>query len=183
MLDLPKDAIRVFDRDLAAASISKTDDRGHSVDLHAFRHTFGTHRSKGGVRPRTAQAALRHSTLDLNMNVYTDPRLLDVAGAMDALPSLPLDGERNDQRQRATGTCDDHPHAPAHAPMLAPDGGKRRRTLSTAGNPVMGSGNVACAQVSGNGKVRRPSSSGDNRRQKAGEGTRTLNNQLGRLKL
>lgn len=39
---------------------------------------------------RTAQAAMRHSSLDLTMNVYTDPELLDVAGTMEALPDLPL---------------------------------------------------------------------------------------------
>lgn len=44
-----------------------------------------------GVAPRTAQAALRHSSLDLTMNVYTDPTLLDVAGALKALPELSLD--------------------------------------------------------------------------------------------
>ena len=37
---------------------------------------------------RPAQAALRHSSLDLTMNVYTDPELLDVAKAMEALPDL-----------------------------------------------------------------------------------------------
>jgi len=58
------------------------------VDIHALRHTFGTHLSKNGVAPRTAQAALRHSSIDLTMNVYTDPELLDVAGAMDALPGF-----------------------------------------------------------------------------------------------
>jgi hypothetical protein len=36
------------------------------------------------------QAALRHSCLDLTMNVYTDPTLLDVAGALEALPELML---------------------------------------------------------------------------------------------
>jgi integrase len=49
------------------------------VDVHAMRHTFGTHLSRGGVEPRTAQAAMRHSKLDLTMNVYTDPRLLVVS--------------------------------------------------------------------------------------------------------
>ena len=33
---------------------------------------------------------MRHSTIDLTMNVYTDPRLLDVAGALEALPGLAL---------------------------------------------------------------------------------------------
>jgi integrase len=80
--------LRSFDLDLAAAGIPKEDERGRTVDLHALRHTFGTHLSKNGVPPRTAQAAMRHSTLDLTMNVYTDPTLLDVAGAMEALPAL-----------------------------------------------------------------------------------------------
>ena len=56
-----------------------------------MRTTFGTGLSKAGVAPRTAQAAMRHSKIDLTMNVYTDPRLLDVAGAIAALPDLPLD--------------------------------------------------------------------------------------------
>ncbi len=88
LFSVPRDFIKIFDRDLAAASISKRDDRDRTVDLHALRHTFGTHLSKAGVAPRTAQAAMRHSSLDLTMNVYTDPRLLDVSEAVDALPSF-----------------------------------------------------------------------------------------------
>ena len=64
------------------------DDRDRTVDLHALRHTFGTHLPKAGVAPRTAQAAMRHTSLDLTMNVYTDPRLLDVGAAVDALPAF-----------------------------------------------------------------------------------------------
>jgi len=55
-----------------------------------MRHTFGTLLSRGNVAPRTAQAAMRHSSIDLTMNVYTDPQLLDVAGALHALPELSL---------------------------------------------------------------------------------------------
>ena len=36
---------------------------------------------------------MRHSSLDLTMNVYTDPTLLDVAGAMEVLPELSPMGE------------------------------------------------------------------------------------------
>ena len=57
-----------------------------------MRHTFGTHLSKSGVAPRTAQAAMRHSSLDLTMNVYTDPTLLDVAGVLAARPERPPTG-------------------------------------------------------------------------------------------
>jgi hypothetical protein len=33
---------------------------------------------------------MRHSSIDLTMTVYTDPRLLDVEGALGVLPELPL---------------------------------------------------------------------------------------------
>ena len=58
------------------------------MDIHALRHTFGTHLSKAGVAPRIAMAAMRHSSLDLTMNIYTDPVLLDVGAAVDALPAF-----------------------------------------------------------------------------------------------
>ena len=32
----------------------------------------------------------QHSSIDLTMNTYTDPKLLDVQGAVDLLPSLQL---------------------------------------------------------------------------------------------
>lgn len=83
-----EDTLGIFDRDIAAAGIAKHDDRGRSLDVHALRHTFGTHLSKAGVPPRVAQAAMRHSSLHLTMNIYTDPTLLDVAGAINALPTF-----------------------------------------------------------------------------------------------
>lgn len=52
--------------------------------------TFGTHYSAAGIPLRTAQAAMRHSKPELTANNYTDPKLLDVAGAIDALPALTL---------------------------------------------------------------------------------------------
>jgi len=94
LVHVPRDFVRIFDRDLAAAGIAKADDRGRRVDIHALRHTFGTHLSLAGVFPRVAQAAMRHSTLELTMNIYTDPRLLDVAGAIDALPTFGIVGVR-----------------------------------------------------------------------------------------
>lgn len=66
--------------------------------VHSLRHSFATLLSRGGVTPRVAQAALRHSTIDLTMQVYTDPRLLDVAAALDALPALSV------KTTSATGT-------------------------------------------------------------------------------
>lgn len=94
--------------------------------MHALRHTFGTLLSKGGVSPRTAQAAMRHSKIDLTMNVYSDPKLLDVAGAMDSLPSPPLGygGQTAANARSATGT-DDLPASPL-VPTLAPTTAKPR---------------------------------------------------------
>lgn len=58
------------------------------MDIHALRHTFGTHLSVASVHPRTAMAAMRHSRIELTMNFYTDPVLLDIAGAVEALPNF-----------------------------------------------------------------------------------------------
>ena len=99
LFSVPRNLIKSFNLDLAAAGIDKKDERGRTVDLHALRHTFGTHLSKNGVPPRTAQAALRHSSLHLTMNVYTAPTLVDVARAPKALPSLRMDGADLPQRE------------------------------------------------------------------------------------
>ncbi len=72
---IPAGLLRILNRDLKAAGISKRDERGRTVDVHAMRTSFGTLLSKGGVAPRTAMKAMRHSKIDLTMNVYTDPRL------------------------------------------------------------------------------------------------------------
>ena len=83
------------------------------------------------MAPRTAQAAMRHSTIDLTMNVYTDPKLLDVHGALDSLPALPLELERQsiDIAVKATGTDDlpTSPFAPAFAPT--PDNSSKSESI------------------------------------------------------
>lgn len=91
ILTVPEKLIHVLDRDLLLAGIPKQDERGRTVDVHALRHTFCTLLSRHGVTPRTAQAAMRHSKIGLTMNTYTDPVLLDIAGAVESLPALPLD--------------------------------------------------------------------------------------------
>lgn len=81
--------LRTFKRDLTLAGVDyKKDEDGRSVDFHGLRTSFATHLSKSGVHPRIAQAALRHSDIRLTMAIYTDPRLLDVSGAIDTLPGL-----------------------------------------------------------------------------------------------
>ena len=151
LFTVPKALVRILDRDLVAAGIArmvqvgpnkwkidKRDDRGRTVDVHALRHTFGTLLSKGGVSPRTAQAAMRHSDVNLTMNTYTDPKLLDVAGAMESLPSLPLGPEAGQfecgrNALSATGTADST--TLPLAPTLAPTRGKRGQ-LQTIVRPI-----------------------------------------------
>ena len=123
LFNVPSGLLRILDRDLKAAGIAKRDERGRTLDVHALRTTFGTLLSKGGVAPRTAQAAMRHSDIRLTMQTYTDPKLLDVRGALDSLPTLPLnDGQGNAaEAARATGTDDlgRFPFSPKFAPKLA----------------------------------------------------------------
>ena len=129
---VPDKLVRVLDRDLKAAGIAKVDDRGWTLDVHALRHSFGTLLSRGGVAPRVAQAAMRHSDIDLTMNVYTDPRLLDVHGALDSLPALPLNSSPESEEIVASATGTEDSTALPLAPMLAPDSDNRSKSGSIA---------------------------------------------------
>jgi Phage integrase family len=144
---VPDKLSKILSRDLKMAGIPKRDDRGRTLDVHALRTTFGTLMSKGGVQPRTAQAAMRHSDIKLTMGVYTDPRLLDVRGALDALPTLRLNGPNRDRATGIAGTP-----AGLLAPLLAPTldnlvqamaspvkmAGKGRPTIPTSNLAVSG---------------------------------------------
>ena len=103
LFHVPSGLSRILDRDLAAASIPKRDERDRVVDVHALRVTLGTHLCAAGVPLRTAQAVMRHSKPELTANIYTDPKLLNVAGAIDKLPALALPPEAAATRATATG--------------------------------------------------------------------------------
>ena len=63
---------------------------------------------------------MRHSTIDLTMNTYTDPKLLDVYGALDSLPSLPLTDAPRSQREVAKATGTDDLRASTVTPAVTP---------------------------------------------------------------
>ena len=128
---VPRDLSKILNRDLLAAGIPKRDERGRSIDVHAMRHSFGTLLNKASTAPRTVQAAMRHSTLDLTMNVYTDPKLLDVHGALDGLPALPLDAEEKCNHVAAKSTGTDGPLRSQFAPGFAPTAGKSCKSGAT----------------------------------------------------
>ena len=158
LFNVPKGLVRILDRDLVAAGIAKRvkvngkwridkrDGRGRTIDVHALRHSFGTLLSKGGVPPRTAQAAMRHSSVDLTMNVYTDPALLDVHGALETLPGLDLT-DTGANRHAATGT-DGQDANRKWAPKRAPTIGN----LSHSG----ASGDVEGVSASSSSQLRKP---------------------------
>src|SRR5262245_47054311 len=50
--------------------------------------------------PRAAQEAMRHSSIELTMNLYTDPMLLDVQGAVESLPEISVTYEPAENQQR-----------------------------------------------------------------------------------
>ena len=188
--------IRVFNRDLLASGIArldeegniiKTDRRGWTVDLHALRHTFGTHLSKADVSPRTAQAAMRHSRIDLTMNVYTDPRLLDVSGAIHSLPDFTQPPKRERGSGAKTGTFDGREGRRNLAPDLAPNLAMKAVHDGRAGQAVTKPhGQLTrsdIAQVNGSGEKRKPRSSADRGCHKAGGEIRTHDIHVGNVTL
>ena len=70
---------------------------------------------------------MRHSDIRLTMQTYTDPKLLDVRGALAALPALPLGAGPGAGEAVMTGT-----DASALAPLLAPNWCKRTTPLTNA---------------------------------------------------
>ena len=181
LLNVP--TIRVFNADIKRAAIEKRDDLGRTVDIHALRHTFVSHLSIGGVPLRTGQAAARHSDPKLTANSYTDVALLDVRGALDALPSIPLlpEPDRTPSELRAAVGAEG---APRLALQLAPNLALTC-TFQPSGQEVAPSATAAVREArtpSGDRQVpfSGPSSEA---RSGAGEGTRTLDIQLGKLTL
>jgi integrase len=90
LFTVPVELVKILKRDLAAAGIPYRDGHGRTVDVHALRHTTATLLSRAKVAPRVAQGFMRHSDIKLTMQTYTDPRLLDEAEALAALPDLSL---------------------------------------------------------------------------------------------
>ena len=71
---------------------------------------------------------MRHSDPKLTANVYTDPKLLDVGRALDALPSLPLGEGPTVERERARATGTDAYGPCTVVPLVALNRGNERLT-------------------------------------------------------
>ena len=128
---------------------------------------------------------MRHSRIDLTMNTYTDPKLLDVSGAMDALPELPMPSRADPSIEpaRATGTTGDADLLQASerfVPLFVPTHGHSSTKGAIADNADRKSAKGS-PHVSGGGD--NGSAHSDHPCHTAGDATRTRNIQLGRLVL
>ena len=77
-----------FYRDLVAAGIERVGTDGRSLDVHAFRKTFGTMLARLGVPLTTTQRLMRHSTPILTAKLYIDVDPLDMMQALNQLPAF-----------------------------------------------------------------------------------------------
>lgn len=135
LFNVPTGLLRIMNRDLVAAGIPKVDEDGYVVHIHALRHSFGTHLSKAGVSPRTAQAAMRHSDIKLTMSTYVDARLLDTASAVELLPSLPLEASGDGDVNGADSAENSASEGPrTDAPTVAPNVGDQGHLGSILGH-------------------------------------------------
>ncbi len=88
--------------DLQAAGVP-FEEGGRVVDFHALRSMLASYLAAGGIHPRIAQELMRHSDLRLTLGIYTDLGVLDVRGALDALPPLPGRRGETEAGQGAAG--------------------------------------------------------------------------------
>ena len=63
---------------------------------------------------------MRHSSIDLTMNAYTDPRLLDVQGAIESLPSISVTSDPTESRQRIAVGAENFAHCSVAVPVAVP---------------------------------------------------------------
>ena len=75
--------IKTFKADLKAAGIAYLDDEGRAADRYALRRTFNRRLVEAGTDPRVASRLMRHSSMDVTMESYTDAHLLDLHGAAE----------------------------------------------------------------------------------------------------
>ena len=69
--------------------LSYEDHAGRVFDFHALRHLFITSLARNNVSPKKAQELARHGDINLTMKVYTHVGLYDLDEAVQTLPALP----------------------------------------------------------------------------------------------
>ncbi len=196
---VPGESLKVLDLDLVAAGlahrvqgknrkgaacwrIDKRDERGRTFDMHAFRTTFNSLLAAAGVPLTTRRILMRHAAEGITDEHYADAKLIDLRGALDRLPALPLDGgQAGAEREAANGTYGDD--SDGFHPRLKPRQFKRESERNSAASrgddgtadSMSDSRNaLTCAELSDHARHAEPVCG------KAGDGIRTHDVQLGK---
>jgi site-specific recombinase XerD len=90
----------------ASTFLAYRDEEGRCADFHSLRHSFITSLTSGGVHPKVAQVLARHSSITLTLDRYSHLGMVDVEGALDVLPRLPVALANGSAEMKATGTDD-----------------------------------------------------------------------------
>jgi len=77
-----------YKRREASSFLCYLDAQGRYADFHALRHTTGTLLAASGVNPKTAQSLMRHSDINLTMNIYTHTLAGQEAAAIATMPNF-----------------------------------------------------------------------------------------------
>ena len=81
-------SMRIFNRLLRAAGITKVDAEGRKLDIHALRTTAASRMARNGVPLVQAQRILGHSDPKLTSAHYTDLGAEDLRAAVESLPAM-----------------------------------------------------------------------------------------------
>ena len=85
--------------DLERANIPRQDDQGRWADFHSFRYTFCTLLGKA-MPIQKVKVLMRHSTIKLTADLYTDLGIEDLGAEVWNLPTLVhLPGEGKQEQQ------------------------------------------------------------------------------------
>ncbi len=85
-----KRAAFILEADLTRAGLSYVEKTGNYRDFHALRHRFGTELARAGVSPKVAQTLMRHSSINLTMDLYANHMEADdQTQALEKLPQIP----------------------------------------------------------------------------------------------
>ena len=79
--NIPPKTSLMIKADLEEAGIDYKDDEGRVHDFHALRHDTGTFLAAAGITPKDAQQIMRHSDINLTMNIYTHANIRKQAAA------------------------------------------------------------------------------------------------------
>jgi integrase len=77
--------MRAFDRILEAAGISRANEQGRKLDIHAPRHTLATRLARSSAPLVQAQQLLDHSDPKLTARVYSHLGVEDLRGAVEQM--------------------------------------------------------------------------------------------------